>query len=166
MNGQPFRIGELQRQLDENRAHLASLPQLKLYVPPPPPALTPDQPEWLLEQLRQRMQRDLRHPSRQVIDNGWASLQADAVARFGRKVTVDPWNIADPSARAALERARAAEDDYLSIAMSVPPPSKPVLDHALSVFTAAVASFLNAATRGWPSAAAKAAADAHRARVW
>jgi hypothetical protein len=93
-----------------------------------------------------------RSNPRREVDYVWEGLRTDALERFGRAPSVDPWN--QPSDELAVLLANASDAETLFIRAASSAASTPAMVvEAREAFQRAVVGFANAATRGWASRA-------------
>lgn len=146
-------IADLRAVFAQGHEQLRRAPTARIAAPPEaaaPPA--PGTLAALEAEIRQRGERDLRHPARRAVDEIWERAQQDVERRFGRRLPTDPWDAESDGAAVALRAAHAAEATFLTIATGARP-LPAACDDARAVFHSAVAAYLNATVAGWPSAA-------------
>ncbi len=92
---------------------------------------------------------DLRSEPRRRIDRVWETMVVETKERFGRAPSVESWEQPSDGALVALNAARSAESELLRLQAAGAAPR--TVDQAFDLFCSTTASWINEATKGWPS---------------
>jgi hypothetical protein len=162
----PRRLADIRQAFADGRTALHHAPELAMPTPVAPPLPPPGSAEALELEIRTRGEgRDLRAQPRIAVDEIWRRAQEDVLAKFGRRLPVDAWDCESDASAIALRAAQAAEANFLGIACG-PAPLRAAVEDTRREFFDRVASYLNAATAGWPPAAQYAAQQRRELEDW